>query len=101
MCEVHFELLFLTYLSACLIDSDGTISPSSSPVFDHLPDHEGCPGPHDSNTEYSANDKVSTEVNGAFSLVWKCESSVHLARFCNQFEPGNESGLGWTVIGHW
>ena len=44
---------------------------------------------------------MSLAVNEIFSLVWKCSSDVHLSRFCTQFEPNDDSKLGWTVIGHW
>jgi len=51
--------------------------------------------------KYEAKDKVSTIIDGSlFSLVWQCFSDEHLSRFCQQFAPGDESKLGWTLIGH-
>ncbi|KAL7507857.1 hypothetical protein ACHAXN_004984 [Cyclotella atomus] len=89
------EMAWLT-LGYC----DGTISPTTSPVFDSLPDHQGCPDPYNPSAKYIADDEVSTQVNDVFSVVWKCASSIHLSRFCDRFEPGNVSNLGWTAVGH-
>jgi hypothetical protein len=43
--------------------SEGTIAPTASPFFVSLPDHNGCPKPFDSDSDYDANDKVSTPIN--------------------------------------
>lgn len=82
--------------------SEGTISPTSSPAFDSLPDHNGCPELFDSNADYGASDKVSTDIDGAsISLVWQCSTDAHLSRYCPQFEPQAKSNLGWILVGHW
>ncbi len=76
------------------------LAPTSSPSFDPLNDQDGCPEAFDENAEYEASDKVSVDLDGTTSLVFQCSSDVHQARYCNQYEPGNENKLGWTLLGH-
>lgn len=65
-----------------------------------MPDNDGCPEEYDSSHEYEASDKVSVPVNADESVVYQCSSDVHLSRYCNQYEPGNEYKLGWTLVAH-
>jgi hypothetical protein len=81
----------------------GELSPTASPVFEVLPDHQGCPEPFDPSiiTTYEANDKVSVATEGGFSSsVYQCSSDPHISQWCKQFEPGSDFNLGWTLIAH-
>ena len=78
----------------------GTFSPSSSPVFTVLTDHQGCPEEYSSNDIYEANSHVSVlAADGTNFLVYQCSSDVHQSRFCNQFAPNHLSQLGWIKVG--
>ncbi|KAL3790572.1 hypothetical protein HJC23_008778 [Cyclotella cryptica] len=77
---------------------NGTIAPTQSPSFVKLADNNGCPKAYSASATYEANDKVSTDLDGTNSLVWKCSSDIHLSRYCSQFEPGNPAKLGWTLV---
>jgi hypothetical protein len=79
---------------------DGTIAPTTSPVFVSLTDHNGCPEAYSSTQEYEASDKVSVDIDGTNSLVYQCSSDVHESKWCNQNEPGDAGQLGWRLIGH-
>jgi hypothetical protein len=75
---------------------EGTISPTASPVFISLTDHNGCPNAYDASTAYEASDKVAVEITGSHSVVYQCSSDVHQSKYCGQYEPGNDYKLGWT-----
>lgn len=87
------------HLSSTLF-SPGTIAPTSSPAFDALVDNNGCPSEYTSGGEYEANDKVAVPVNAEYSVVYKCSGDVHQSRYCNQYEPGNDYKLGWSLVGY-
>jgi hypothetical protein len=79
---------------------EGTISPTASPVFVALADNNGCPNAYDSTADYEANDKVSVVITADHSVVYQCSGDVHQARYCSQYEPGNDYNLGWTLVGY-
>ena len=76
---------------------DGTIAPTSSPVFVSLSDHNGCPETYSDSSAYEAEDKVSVELDDTYSLVYQCLSDVHLSQFCSHAAPGTIPA--WTLIG--
>lgn len=90
----HWSKLGWTLKGYC----SGTIAPTASPSFVSLVDNNGCPEAYSDTATYEANDKVSTDLDGTNSLVWKCSSDVHLSRYCSQYEPGNAAKLGWTLV---
>eukprot|EP00804_Cyclotella_cryptica_P027202 CCRYP_017186-RA/>CCRYP_017186-RA protein AED:0.06 eAED:0.06 QI:222/0.5/0.33/1/0.5/0.33/3/309/676 len=92
----HWSKLGWTLKGYC----DGTISPTKAPSFVSLTDNNGCPKVYSATATYEANDKVSTDLDGTNSLVWKCSSDIHLSRYCSQYEPGNPAKLGWSLVGH-
>ncbi|KAL3775833.1 hypothetical protein HJC23_006824 [Cyclotella cryptica] len=77
----------------------GTILPTSSPSFDKIPDLGGCPRYYSSDNSYEAGDKVSVEGNGLERIVYECKAFPE-SRFCDQFEPGHSSKLGWKLAGY-
>ncbi|KAL3783692.1 hypothetical protein HJC23_000101, partial [Cyclotella cryptica] len=89
----HWSKLGWTLKGYC----DGTISPTKAPSFVSLTDNNGCPKVYSATATYEANDKVSTDLDGVNSLVWKCSSDIHLSRYCSQYEPGNPAKLGWSL----
>eukprot|EP00804_Cyclotella_cryptica_P020912 CCRYP_009250-RA/>CCRYP_009250-RA protein AED:0.06 eAED:0.04 QI:0/0/0/0.75/0.66/0.5/4/0/652 len=78
---------------------EGTILPTSSPFFDKTPDLGGCPRQYSSDNSYEAGDKVSVEGNGLERIVYECKAFQE-SRFCDQFEPGHSSELGWKLVGY-
>ncbi|KAL7515091.1 hypothetical protein ACHAXN_013049 [Cyclotella atomus] len=84
----------LTRLGNC----GGTISPTQAPVFSSLMDAGGCAPVYDSGTTYEA-DKVSVGGNGVQSLTYQCKSFTD-SGYCNQYEPGHWSKLGWKLVGY-
>jgi hypothetical protein len=90
--SVHWETAW-TLLGSC----EGTIAPTTAPVYVTLADAGGCPPEFDESTTYEAGDKV--EMNG---IVYECKSWPESAH-CSQtgFEPAGEySKEAWTVLGH-
>ena len=79
---------------------EGTIAPTSSPVFSTLVDHNGCPNAYSDSAEYEASDKVAVAITDSHSVVYQCSSDVHQSRYCSQYEPGNDFNLGWRIIGY-
>ncbi|KAL7505052.1 hypothetical protein ACHAXN_002580 [Cyclotella atomus] len=79
----------------------GTISPTTSPAFSALKDHNGCPDAYVKSRKYDANDKVASEVSNTQSLVWQCSGDVHRSQYCSQFEPDHDYKLAWNLIGYW
>ena len=71
---------------------DGSMSPTASPVYVSLDDVGGCPDVYDDASVYESGDKVTVE-----SLVYECGD---VAGYCNQYEPGHWSALGWTLKGY-
>jgi hypothetical protein len=90
--SVHWETAW-TLLGSC----EGTIAPTTAPVYVTLADAGGCPPEFDESTTYEAGDKV--EMNG---IIYECKSwpeSAHCSRA--GFEPAGEySKEAWTVLGH-
>mmetsp|Transcript_20788 Transcript_20788/g.44973 ORF Transcript_20788/g.44973 Transcript_20788/m.44973 type:complete len:597 (-) Transcript_20788:139-1929(-) len=83
-----------TILGTCT----GTIAPTSSPDFDALEDQNGCPEAFSDSAEYEAADRVSVDIDGTNSLVYQCKAFPD-SGYCNQYEPGHWSKLGWTLTG--
>ena len=82
-----------TLLGSC----DGTIAPTSSPVYVSLTDAGGCPDEYVAGSTYEENDKVA--VNG---IVYKCRAWPNSA-WCSMdgYEPdGVNSGDAWTRVGY-
>ena len=76
---------------------DGTIAPTSSPNFQSLADHGGCPDDFASGTAYEEGDKVTVG-----SIVYQCRSWPNSA-WCsmNSYEPGGvNSKEAWTILGY-
>ena len=99
-------LVFITNLahSSCtasyyLLRLIGTIAPTASPAFSSLEDVGGCPLHYISNGGYEAGDKVSVEGNGSEKIVYECKAFPNDG-YCNQYEPGHWSKLGWTLVGY-
>ena len=90
----HWSKLGWTLKGYC----DGTIAPTQAPNFVTLTDNNGCPEAYSDAATYEANDKVSIDLDGTNSLVYKCSSDVHQSKYCSQFEPGSD--LGWTLVAH-
>jgi hypothetical protein len=67
----------MTFLERAL----GTISPTSSPVFQALEDHDGCPELYDPDGDYQATDKVSISINEQVSFVFQCADDMHRSRW--------------------
>ena len=90
--SVHWETAW-TLLGSC----EGTIAPTTAPVYVTLADAGGCPPEFDESATYEAGDKV--EMNG---IIYECKSwpeSAHCSRA--GFEPAGEySKEAWTVLGH-
>jgi hypothetical protein len=83
-----------TILGTCT----GTIAPTSSPSFDALEDQNGCPEAFSDSAEYEAADRVSVDIDGTKSLVYQCKAFPD-SGYCNSYEPGHWSKLGWTLTG--
>jgi hypothetical protein len=64
-----------------------------------LTDQNGCPLDFSSSTTYEAGDKVSVEGNGVEKLVYQCKTFPD-SGYCNQYEPGHWSKLGWKLLGY-
>ena len=77
----------------------GTIAPTSSPAFSSLADVGGCPLDYSSDGGYEAGDKVSLEGNGVEKIVYECKAFPD-SGYCNQYEPGHWSKLGWMLVGY-
>eukprot|EP00970_Alexandrium_tamarense_P001277 scaffold131_cov206-Alexandrium_tamarense.AAC.17 len=77
----------------------GTMAPTGSPTFDVLEDQSGCPEAFDDSVEYEGGDRVSVAIDADRSLVYVCAASPNDG-YCNQYEPGHWSKLGWTVTGY-
>jgi hypothetical protein len=88
---------------------DGTMSPTSAPVFDLLEEvGNGCPEPYSSDTYYVPGDHVSVSIGHEVSstnqaVVWECKPYPD-SSYCNagsKFAPGSEnSQLGWFRRGY-
>jgi hypothetical protein len=75
------------------------MAPTGSPTFDVLEDQSGCPEAFDDSVEYEGGDRVSVAIDADRSLVYVCAASPNDG-YCNQYEPGHWSKLGWTVTGY-
>jgi hypothetical protein len=92
-------IVYKLWLTSCVSPlSLGTISPTQAPVFSSLTDAGGCAPVYDSGTTYEA-DKVSVGGNGVQSLTYQCKSFTD-SGYCNQYEPGHWSKLGWKLVGY-
>ncbi|KAL7518452.1 hypothetical protein ACHAWX_003275 [Stephanocyclus meneghinianus] len=78
---------------------DGSIAPTASPVFVKLAKAGGCPEVYSDTASYEAGDKVTIEVNADTMLVYECAPYPNNG-YCNQYEPGHWSKLGWTLKGY-
>lgn len=54
---------------------EGTMRPTSSPVFDELVDVDGCPDDFVEGTQYEAGDRVTLPLDGDRGVVYKCPDS--------------------------
>ena len=82
-----------TLLGSC----EGTIAPTSSPNYQSLDDHGGCPDEFASGTTYEEGDKVSVG-----SIVYQCRPWPNSA-WCSmsQYEPGGvNSNEAWNILGY-
>ncbi len=84
-----------TLLGSCT----GTIGPSKSSSYMSLKSVGGCPEQYSASTTYEAGDKVTLQVNAAASLVYECKAFPDNG-YCDQYEPGHWSKLGWTLKGY-
>ena len=75
------------------------MAPSASPAFSSLLDVGGCPLDYASNGGYEAGDKVSMGGNGVEKIVYECKTFPNDG-YCNQYEPGHWSKLGWMLVGY-
>ena len=82
-----------------LLCSTGTIAPTATPAFSSLANVGGCPLDYTSNKGYEAGDRVSMEGNGIEKVVYECKAFPNNG-YCNQYEPGHWSKLGWTLVGY-
>ncbi|KAL7527742.1 hypothetical protein ACHAXR_002106, partial [Thalassiosira sp. AJA248-18] len=78
---------------------NGTITPTTSPIFVNMMDAGGCPSEYSSNEEYQEGDKVSHN-----KFVYECKKAP-LSEHCSQngYAPGvlGTSWLeAWTVVGY-
>jgi hypothetical protein len=65
-----------------------------------LKDQNGCPLDYTaSGSGYEAGDKVSVGGNGVEKLVYQCKPFPD-SGYCNQYEPGHWSKLGWKLLGY-
>ena len=90
--SLHWELVW-TLLGSC----DGTIAPTTSPNYQSLTDHGGCPDEFASGTTYEEGDKVAVG-----SIVYQCRSWPNSA-WCsmNSYEPGGvNSKEAWNILGY-
>jgi hypothetical protein len=78
---------------------DGSIAPTASPVFVKLAKAGGCPDVYAATGSYEAGHKVTMEVNADTMLVYECAAYPNDG-YCNQYEPGHWSKLGWTLKGY-
>jgi hypothetical protein len=74
---------------------DVTIAPTQSPSSDA----SGCPSAYSSDANYGAGDKVSVESVAGSAIVYECAQPPNDV-YCNQYEPGHSTQLGWTVTGY-
>ena len=84
-----------TLLGSCI----GTLAPSKSPSYVALKTFGGCPAIYNDGTSYEAGDKVTFEVSTGTLLVYECQAFPNNG-YCNLFEPGHWSKLGWTLKGY-
>ena len=97
---VHSYRLYSHYVYCIILPFlTGTMAPTASPAFSFLVDVGGCPLSYDSNGRYEEGDEVSVEGNGMVKFVYKCKAPPN-DRYCNQYEPGHWSELGWTLDGY-
>lgn len=71
-----------------------------APAFSSLADAGGCPLDWTAGAGYEAGDKVSIDANGVEKVVYECSTDVHQSRYCDDYEPGHWSKLGWKLIGY-
>lgn len=76
----------------------GFITPTTSPAYVSLTETGGCPEEFQSGADYKAGDTVTVEANGVAQIVYQCDALN--AAYCDQFPPGNDSKLGWKVLGY-
>ena len=82
-----------TVLGSC----DGTIAPTTSPNYQYLADHGGCPNDYASGTICEEGDKVTVG-----SIVYQCRPWPN-SGWCkmDQYEPGGvNSNEAWTILGY-
>jgi hypothetical protein len=86
---------------------EGTIAPTTSPIFDALTEvGNGCPDVYDPTTDYESGDLVSValsdDASGNRGVVYQCKSWPEGA-YCNagvNFAPGTDnSAMGWSLKG--
>ena len=90
--SLHWEQAW-TLLGSC----DGTIAPTTSPNYQYLADHGGCPNEYAPGTMYEGGDKVTMG-----SIVYQCRPWPN-SGWCsmNQYEPGGvNSNDAWTILGY-
>ncbi|KAL7511950.1 hypothetical protein ACHAXN_008867 [Cyclotella atomus] len=76
---------------------DGSIAPTILPSTPS--DAAGCPVAYSSNGNYGAGDKVSVASGAGNAVVYECAQPPNDV-YCNQYEPGQFSNLGWAVTGY-
>ena len=82
-----------TLLGSC----GGTISPTSSPNYQSLADHGGCPDDYASSMTYEEGDEVTVG-----SIVYMCRPWPN-SEWCSmdQYEPGSvNSKEAWAILGY-
>ena len=77
---------------------EGTIAPSTSPIFVSLADTAGCPNEYASSASYESGDRVAVYVDADRAVVWECNEYPSGA-YCNQFSPIDDTRDGWRMVG--
>ncbi len=68
-------------------------------MFDASSNAGGCPKEYDPSNRYEAGDKVTIEQNKVQKIIYECGSYL-VSGYCDQYEPGHWSKLGWKIVGY-